>query len=45
MALRNGRGWGGGGHVQFYPFEKGEGGGKVNVLAMQKGGGAQQVLE
>ena len=38
--LQNGRG----GHVKFYPYEKGGGGGTEKVLAMLKGGGAQQVL-
>ena len=33
---------GGGGHVKFYPYEKR--GGEEKVLAMLKGGGAQQVL-
>ena len=33
--LQNGRG---GGHVKFYPYEKGGGGAEI-VLAMLKGGG------
>ena len=30
--------------MKFYPYEKGRGGGAEKVLAMMKGGGAQQVL-
>ena len=42
LVTNNGEGsykTGGGGHVKFYSYEKGAGGGAEKVLAMLKGGG------